>query len=666
VIAWGENYALQRSVPVLARSGIAAIAAGERHSMALRFDGSVVVWGSNDNGQTNVPSETAFGVTGIAAGGANCMANRTTGSAVIWGDDTASQWDLPATVLYSISKMALGRRFTAVLSETAAPAIKRPPEAWLGATGDSVHFTVAATGFPLRYQWMKDGMNIPSATGSALNLGPATETMVGSYSVTVSNDSGSATSTPVDLKLLNADDPLLSGSLIAWGYSSSSFDAIPTAAKSRIRDLSVGYDHVLALTAEGTVIAWGDNKFGQTNVPAAALTGVRRVCAGGQFSCAVKDDGGVLVWGSNVTGVTNVPVNAQSGVVAISAGPSHIVALKEDGTTVAWGSNGFGQTNIPGNARSAVKAVAAGSGFSLFLKNDGSVVAGGSIVSVPTDALADVAEVFAGNGAAAIKTDGTLVQWPTSPPLPATLTTGISSVAANSSYLALRDSSGRLSVLSHIDVRENVYPPEAVRDGTRLIAGNTSISAPLVGAILKPTLPQIVTQSVSVSATEGDSVILTAAASGNPKAYQWRKDGVPVPGATDRTLNLGLIQENQAGNYELVVSNDAGTAISAPPTRVDVSPAQGAVIGWGDGVLQMGPMPAEFKSGVRSISSVGYSVAALKSDGSVATWTSIFPYPIPDSVRSGVSSVSAGLEHFVALKKPTAVWWSGEETATAN
>ena len=65
VVEWGGN---QTAVPVAAQSGVTAIAAGNFHTFALKNDGSVVAWGSLD--QTAVPAGLT-GVTAIAEVGEN-------------------------------------------------------------------------------------------------------------------------------------------------------------------------------------------------------------------------------------------------------------------------------------------------------------------------------------------------------------------------------------------------------------------------------------------------------------------------------------------------------------------------------------------------------------------------------------------------------------------
>lgn len=74
-----------------------------------------------------------------------------------------------------------------------------------------------------------------------------------------------------------------------------------------------------------------------------------------------------------------------------------------------------------------------------------------------------------------------------------------------------------------------------------------------------PTAPQIITQPQSQSATVGDNVSFTVAATGNPlPAYQWRFFNTNLPGATSDTLTLPSVTTNDAGNYYVVITNSAG------------------------------------------------------------------------------------------------------------
>ncbi len=65
--------------------------------------------------------------------------------------------------------------------------------------GQSVTFTVAATGSGLTYQWQKDGANISGATSASYSIASAQTSDAGSYTVVVSSGSTSATSTAATL-----------------------------------------------------------------------------------------------------------------------------------------------------------------------------------------------------------------------------------------------------------------------------------------------------------------------------------------------------------------------------------------------------------------------------------------------------------------------------------
>jgi hypothetical protein len=83
-----------------------------------------------------------------------------------------------------------------------APSIETEPSTVLIYNGSSTEFSVDANGTPpLSYQWQLDGTNIPGATSATLNVSDADAATSGSYTVTVKNPLGSATSTVAQLQL---------------------------------------------------------------------------------------------------------------------------------------------------------------------------------------------------------------------------------------------------------------------------------------------------------------------------------------------------------------------------------------------------------------------------------------------------------------------------------
>jgi hypothetical protein len=123
VVAWGagtvntgkDPHFGQTTVPVAARSGVTAIAAGERHSVALKSDGTVVAWGANNYGQTNVPVAAQSGVTAIAGGPWHTAALKSNGTVVAWGNNEFGQTTVPVAAQSRVTAIAVGGGHTVAL-----------------------------------------------------------------------------------------------------------------------------------------------------------------------------------------------------------------------------------------------------------------------------------------------------------------------------------------------------------------------------------------------------------------------------------------------------------------------------------------------------------------------------------------------------------------------
>jgi pimeloyl-ACP methyl ester carboxylesterase len=86
-----------------------------------------------------------------------------------------------------------------------APAITTPPQNQQVIEGNSITFTVAASGYPIpTYQWQKDGTVIVGATGSSYTITNALLADAGNYTVVVTNSAGSKTSDPAMLTVIPA------------------------------------------------------------------------------------------------------------------------------------------------------------------------------------------------------------------------------------------------------------------------------------------------------------------------------------------------------------------------------------------------------------------------------------------------------------------------------
>jgi len=82
-----------------------------------------------------------------------------------------------------------------------------------------------------------------------------------------------------------------------------------------------------------------------------------------------------------------------------------------------------------------------------------------------------------------------------------------------------------------------------------------------------------------LAVTTGDEVhLLTALAGRGPFAYQWRKDGSAIAGATGPTFTLDNAVLANAGKYQVVVTNSAGQLVSAMVALAVAPPKDAAAV----------------------------------------------------------------------------------------
>ncbi len=101
----------------------------------------------------------------------------------------------------------------------APPAITTHPQSRTVTVGETVTFTVVATGTaPLSYQWRKDGQPLAGQTGDTLTLANVQAAQAGSYTVVVSNSAGQATSNPAVLTVNPGSPPGVAERILPGGY----------------------------------------------------------------------------------------------------------------------------------------------------------------------------------------------------------------------------------------------------------------------------------------------------------------------------------------------------------------------------------------------------------------------------------------------------------------
>jgi hypothetical protein len=382
----------------------------------------------------------------------------------------------------------------------------------------------------------------------------------------------------------------------AWGREGSTFydtetgeDLVPAPETNvapnllGVQAIAAGDQHALALKSDGSVVAWGNNNFGQITLPA-GLSDVVTIAAGGHVSGAVRRDGTVLLWGDGVGGVTTPPAGL-TGVRQLAIGGGsvgrfyHAVALKSDGTVVAWGNNASGQSNVPANL-ARVASIAASDRLTVALLADGSVqrwgvnFAGALPFPAGLNGITAIATSGGAGHSLALRADGTVVGWGVNTSGQATPPGGLMNVVAiatgNSHSLALKADGTIEAWGSSGSARTNV--PRTL-PGAVAIAGSSTASFALAGTRFRMT-----EQPVAQTVAAGNGVTLSVGATGGgPLGYQWRRDGVPIPGANAATYTIPRTTGSDAGAYDVVVT-DGGVAFPSAVARLAVTGGAAAEI----------------------------------------------------------------------------------------
>ncbi len=375
--------------------------------------------------------------------------------------------------------------------------------------------------------------------------------------------------------------------LLAWGKNSDGQTNVPPAATNLLA-VSPGWQHGLALRADGNLVTWGYAGFGLATIPTEA-TNIVAIAAGDYHSLALRADGTVFAWGKNEAGESTVPVNA-TNIVALDGGYSHTLALRADGTVLAWGDNTFGQLNIPAEATEVV-AIAAGLDHNVVLKADGSVVVWGinqsGETNLPPSATNVVAISAGGSHSLALRADGSIVPWGSTVFGETTVPTNVVNVKSISSggwFNLVVLQNGIATGWGYNYNLQATPPPAAATNPAALYAGGEFSIAWLRNAS-NGIAPSFWKQPPDAGFAGSQTLYLHPGVNGTPPLrYQWYFNNTPLSGQTHRWLGLLNSNPTQSGNYFLVVSNDFGfvtsrvAAVTVQPIQFITQPTNVAVM----------------------------------------------------------------------------------------
>ncbi|MFN9746277.1 MAG: hypothetical protein ACK57B_11595 [Betaproteobacteria bacterium] len=279
--------------------------------------------------------------------------------------------------------------------------------------------------------------------------------------------------------------------------------------------------------------------------------------------------------------------------------------------------------NVADGATANFAVTASGSGLSYQWQRGSTVIPGasGATLGLPAVGLADDGARFrvvvSNSGGSVTSSEALLTVTPVAPsiatgPAPATVTAGqtatFTAVAAGSAPLAYRWLRDGAEIAGATAASFTTATLALADDGARYAvrvtnaAGSVTSAAAVLTVQPAPVAPQITAQPQAATVTAGQTATFEVIATGTaPLAYQWRRNGTAIAGATSAGYTTPATTPSDSGAvFSVVVSNAAGNVTSA-----------GAALS---------VLPAPQASGqARLVFGTGH-VVALRADGRVLAW----------------------------------------------
>lgn len=422
----------------------------------------------------------------------------------------------------------------AVLNVGIAPTITGHPASLVAMQGQSATFSVTATGTPLNYFWKKNGTFITGKTNSSLTIASVVSTDAANYTCQVSNFLGTVTS---------------SGATLTFG-APATITAQPVATT-----VAVGGNASLCASASGTAplsYQWYHN-----GLP---VSGANQSCL--SFNpAALADAGSYYVTAANGFGTNN------SVTVLLNVGVAPAITVQPQSITVTQG-------------QSAHFSAAASGGEPLtysWSRNDAPIEGTTNLDFTITNALPADAGFYAFTATnpygTASSTNAVLTIYypPTITVQPTSQTVGVGtylalSVTADGNPLAYQWRLNGSPILTATNLMYEVPAAQLNNSGNYDVIvsnalGSVTSSVAVATVIYYP--PAITAQPSGSYAYGGQSWTFAVTATGSELAYQWLKNGNPLPGANGAQLTLNNLGVNDSGDYSVVVTNQLGRVTSS-------------------------------------------------------------------------------------------------------
>ena len=184
----------------------------------------------------------------------------------------------------------------------------------------------------------------------------------------------------------------------------------------RLKIVSAGLDHIIAVSEDNRVYTWGNIRHMLTNIPDNVHgRNIIQMEAGHQVSTALCDEGIIYVWG-NTNFVSIEPRALQGRIKQYALNTSTVIALIDDGSVAALTPRDFPFVDIPESIGHNAVQVATTDRAAAALLNDGTVVVWGNVEYgeelIPPHIQGRIVSITGGrNHFSALLNDGSVFSW---------------------------------------------------------------------------------------------------------------------------------------------------------------------------------------------------------------------------------------------------------------